>query len=195
MNAAPDSLENGIENDSLRHAFLYWQCRVRQIAMRDNDGRPDSAIIPALTLCGEIQPMGHVITLLARAPAYSKTPEMRHIVKSTHDPALRRQKALEFFSESYYQNAREFSDMLTATFPPKSPGAAAICTAQVCTLTFASYGQRFDLYCKVSALLDENPLFESSWCHNALFSPNLHPKAVILCFKPDWSCSSAESAI
>ena len=195
MSVVLRSLDIGVKADSLRSAFLFWQCRVRQIAMRENKGRPDSAIIAALTLSGETQPMGHVITVLSKAPAYSKTPEMKHIVASTRDPAQRREKALELFSETYYQIAREFSDILTATFPPSSPGSAAICVAENCTLTFESYGQRFDLYCKVSALSEEDPLFQTSWFHNLLFNPNLHPKAVILCFEPDWDCSSAESAI
>ena len=97
--------------------------------MREDMGRPGGAIIAALTLACETQPMGHVITLMLKAPAYSKTPEMRHIAASTYDPAQRREKALELFSDTYYQNPREFSDVLTTIFPPHSPGAAAICAA------------------------------------------------------------------
>ena len=192
MSVSPQSLDSVVKAHPLRGAFLFWQCRVRQIAMREDMGRPGGAIIAALTLAGETQPMGHVITLMLKAPAYSKTPEMRHIAASTYDPAQRREKALELFSDTYYQNAREFSDVLTTTFPPDSPGAAAICAAETCTLTFESYGQRFDLFCKASALSGEDPVFQASWCHNLLFNPSLHPEAVILCFEPNWGRSSAE---
>ena len=195
MSVVLQSQDSGVEADPLRRAFLFWQCRVRQIAMRENMGRPGGAIIAALTLSGETQPMSRVITVLAKTPAHSKTPEMRHIIASTHDPAHRREKALELFSETYYQNAREFSDILTATFPPGSPGGAAICVAGICTLTFEGYGQRFDLYCKASELSEEDPLFQASWCHNLLFNPSLHPEAVILCFEPNWGRSSAEPII
>ena len=143
-------MDRGAKVHPLRHTFLYWQCKVRQIAMRKNMGRPDAAIVAALTFSGESRPMGHVITLMSKAPAYSKTPEMKHIAASTYDPAQRREKALELFSDTYYQHPREFSDELTTIFPPNSPGAAAICAAKTCPLTFASYGQRFDLFCKVS---------------------------------------------
>ena len=88
-------------------------------------GRPDAAIVAAVTLSGEGQPMGHVITLMSKAPAYSKTPEMRHIAASTYDPAKRREKALQFFSEAYYQNYREFSDEINARLgnrPKMYPG-------------------------------------------------------------------------
>jgi len=46
----------------LRKAFLKWQCRVRQMAMRDNYGRPDDAITPAVYLPDQAEPMGHIIT-------------------------------------------------------------------------------------------------------------------------------------
>ena len=163
--------------------------------MRKNMGRPDAAIVAAVTLSGEGRPMGHVITLMSKAPAYSKTPEMRHIAASTYDPAKRREKALQFFSEAYYQYSREFSDEITTTFPPDSPGATAICAAETCTLTFEGYGQRFDLFCAVSALSVEDPLFQASWCHNLLFNPGLHPDVEILCFEPNWGRSSAEPTI
>ena len=40
------------EPQPLRDAFLRWQCRVRQMMMRDKMGRPDAGIMPALTLPG-----------------------------------------------------------------------------------------------------------------------------------------------
>ena len=110
----------------LRDAFLRWQCRVRQISMRENFGRPDSAIKPALTLTGKSEPIGNIITVLSRTPSHSRTPEMRHMFQSIFDPSQRREKAIQFFSEMYYQKFRHFSDTLTAAFPPNSPAAEAI---------------------------------------------------------------------
>lgn len=180
-------------DNPLRDTFLRWQCRVRQIAMRENMGRPDDAITPALTLPGETKPTGHIITVLSKAPPYSKTPELQHLFRRTHDPAQRREKAIQFFSETYYQKAREFSDILTATFPPGSPGAAAISAAGNCTLAFEAYGQRYDLLCKVWTLDKTDPLYQATWWHNMLFNPNMHPNTVIFGFEPDWDHSTAES--
>ncbi len=180
-------------DNPLRDTFLRWQCRVRQIAMRENMGRPDDAITPALTLTGETKPTGHIITVLSKAPPFSKTPELQHMFRRTHDPAQRREKAIQFFAETYYQKAREFSDILTATFPPGSPGAAAISAAGNCTLTFKAYGQRYDLLCKVRTLDKTNPLYQATWWHNMLFNPNMHPDTVIFGFEPDWAHSTAES--
>ena len=44
-------------NDApMRDAFLGWQCRARQMMMRDHGGKPTDAITPALTLAGEAMP-------------------------------------------------------------------------------------------------------------------------------------------
>jgi hypothetical protein len=182
-------------NHPLKAAFLRWQCRVRHITMRDNHGRPDEAIMPALTLPGEVEPMGHIITILNKSPLHSRVPEFKHMVMRTNDLAQRRDKALQLMSESYYQKWEEFTDLLTATFPPRSPGAAAIVAAGGCQLTFEAYSQRFDLNCRVRPLGTNEPLYQATWWHNTLFNPNLEPDILMLCFAPDWATSSADPAL
>ncbi|MGD1925295.1 MAG: hypothetical protein ACFB03_14070 [Paracoccaceae bacterium] len=179
------------EPQPLRDAFLRWQCRIRQMMMRDDRGRPGDAIMPALTLPGATEPMGHIITVLSKGPAHSKTPEMRHMAQRTNDPASIREAALKFFGEFYYQKATEFSDILTATFPPDSPGAAAIRRAERCTVTFDVFNQRYDLDCRGWKLTAKNPLWQSTYWHNRLFNPTLPENTVILGFEPDWKTSTA----
>jgi hypothetical protein len=165
---------------------------VRQIMMRDAQGRPDDAITPALTLPGDPAPMGHIITVMPKGPQYSVTPEMRQMARKTNDPALRREAALTFFSEYYYQKAAEFSDILTATFPPESPGAVRIRQAGHVTLAFDAYNQRYDLACRVWTLAPHNPLHQATYWHNLLFNPGLAAGTVILGFEPDWARSTAD---
>ena len=175
----------------LRLAFLKWQCRVRQDAMRFEQGRPGDGITPALFLPGEDEPMGHVITVLCK-PAHSVTAELEHMAARTHDPAQRREQALRFLSATYYGKPAEFSDILTATFPPGSPGAARIRAAGRARLVFDAYGQRFDLDCKVWRLVPRNPHRRATMAHNRLFNPSLPPEAEVLGFEPDWSASRAD---
>ena len=195
MSSLEPLFETTQRDNPLRNAFLRWQCRVRQIAMRENMGHPDDAITPALTLPGETEPTRHIITVLSKAPPFSTTPELQHMFRCTHDPAQRREKAIRFFAEIYYQKAREFSDILTATFPPVSPGAADISAAGNCALTFEAYGQRYDLLCKVWTLDKTNPLYQATWWHNMLFNPNMHPNTLIIGFEPDWAHSTAQTGI
>jgi hypothetical protein len=185
---APDTRP---EARALRDRFLRWQCRCRQIAVREAMGRPDDSITPALTLPGEAEPMGHVITVLNRAWTHSRTPELMHLFRQTQDPARRREKALELLSAAYFQTAVQFTDELTATFPPGSSGAARIAAAGACRLEFAAYSQGFALECRVRRLDSGHPLHAATWWHNLLFNPDLPSDTVILAFKPDWAASRA----
>ena len=179
----------------LKTAFLKWQARVRQMAMRDTDGRPDDGIMPEVWLPGAEAAMGHIITVLNKAPGYSLTAELTHMAAKTNDPAQRREQAIRFLSSSYYQKAAEFSDILTATFPPGSPGAAEIHGAKTCRLVFEAYNQRFDLACRAWRLAEHNPLFQATIAHNRLFNPSLPPDTVVLGFEPDWPNSGSDPEI
>ncbi len=179
----------------LRKAFMHWQCRVRQMAMRDHEGRPDDAIMPDLYLPEEAEALGSIITLINKAPGYSVTPELLHMARKTNDPAQRRDQAIRFFSATYYQKAAEFSDVLTATFPPSSPGAAQIRAAGEVRLVFDAFAQRFDLTCKVWRLAAHNPLYQATIAHNQLFNPALPAGTEVLGFEPIWARSSSDPAI
>ncbi|MGV6846920.1 MAG: hypothetical protein ACWA5A_00935 [Marinibacterium sp.] len=179
----------------MRQAFLKWQCHVRQIAMRENDGRPDAGMTPELFLAGASEPMGAIITLLNKAPAHSVTPEMAHMFNKTNDPAQRRDQAIRFLSATHYQKASEFSDILTATFVPGSEGARRIRDAGQVRLRFDAYAQVFDLDCRVWKLAPRNPLFQATMAHNRLFNPALPHDTVVLGFEPDWAASTSEPEI
>lgn len=195
MNALGAALGESYSASPLRTAFLKWQCRVRQMAMRDNQGRPDDGIMPALILPGEAEPMGHIITLLNKSPGYSVVPELLHMAKKTNDPAQRRDQAIRYFSATYYQKAAEFSDFLTATFPPASPGAATIREAETVRLRFDAYAQVFDLKCRVWRLKAQNPLYQSTMAHNRLFNPGLSEETEVLGFEPDWDGSTSDPEV
>ena len=192
MSALGAALGESYSASPLRMAFLKWQCRVRQVMMRDNHGRPDDSITPDLFLPGEDEAMGAIITLLNKSAGFSVTPELLHMAKKTNDPAQRRDQAIRFFSATYYQKAAEFSDILTATFPPASPGAAKIRDAGSVRLRFDAYNQVFDLRCKVWRLASHNPLHQATLAHNGLFNPALPPDTEVLGFEPDWDSSSAD---
>lgn len=195
MSSIAAQLGQSYSDHPLRKAFLRWQCRVRQMSMRDEDGKPDNAIMPDVFLDGQDEAMGAVITMMNKAPGYSVTSELQHMAAKTNDPAQRRETALRFLSAGHYQRAEEFSDILTATFPPLSPGAAQIHEAGHCRLVFEAYAQKFDLYCKVWRLAPHNTLYQATMAHNILFNPTLPPTTEVLGFEPDWDASSSEPPI
>lgn len=179
---------------ALRMAFMRWQCRVRQMMMREDLGRPGPGIMPEILPEGGGESLGTIITVMNKTGPYDKTPEMQHMVRRTNDPAARREAALKLFSEFYYQKPHEFSDMLCACFAPGSPGAAALRQAERVRLRFAAFNQRFEIPVRVWQLTEKNPAWQATWWHNALFNPALSREAVILGFAPDWASASAEPA-
>ena len=179
-------------NEELRDRFLGWQCRIRQIAMRGHGGRPSSGMTPLVSAAQGGDPVARIVTVLCKRPEHSATMELRHMARRTHDPAERRENALEFFAERYYQTANEFSDSLTATFPPDSGTAATLLNHRECRLTFEQFSQRFDLHCTVRRLSRNNPLREATFWHNLLFNSRLAAESIILGFEPDWPKSEAD---
>ena len=173
-----------------REAFLKWQCRVRQMAMRDSGGRPDAAVRP-LALLPEGRRLGPVTTVLLKSANHDVTPELRHMARRTHDPAERRAAAVRFLSASHYQRAGEFSCTLAAVFPPGALAARMLLDAGRCRLLFDAYSQEFDLDCAIMAHGRGDRPREAAYWHNLLFNPGLHPDAEVLGFRPDWECSTA----
>ncbi len=171
---------------------MKWQCRVRQFAMRQRHGRPDEAVTPLVSLPGQAGTVGPILTVLNREPEHSMTPELDHISGRTHDPAERLEQAVRFLSAGYYQKHREFSDILTATFPPGSATASRILAGGRCVLHFDAYSQRFDIPCHVRRLAGDSPLHHSTLAHNRLFNPGVLPAVEVLGFEPDWVASQAE---
>ena len=180
-------------NEDLRDRFLRWQCRIRQIAMRSDEGRPSSGMTPVASAADGSAPDTRIVTVLCKRPEHSVTMELRHMARRTHDPAERRESALKLLSERYYQSASEFSDVLTATFAPDSGTAAMLLEHRECRLAFEQFSQGFDLHCAVRCLSPNNPLREATFWHNLLFNPRLAADCVILGFEPDWPRSAAVS--
>jgi hypothetical protein len=195
MTRAAQRSEPQADSTVLRDAFLKWQCLTRQIAVRQNQGRPDEAVTPAVLLKGKTEAYDHIITVLSKTPQQSLLPELQHLVRRTLDPAQRRQKALELLSETYYQKPTSFSDILTATFPPQSPRAAVIRKADHCRLLFSGYGQSYQIECKIWALTKKNTLYQATFWHNLLFNTGLHPDTIVLGFEPDWTKSTSEPLV
>jgi len=175
---------------ALMHHFVGWQCRLRQLAAREGDGRPSEGMRPELDVGG--RRLGRITVVLNRLPEHSLLPELRFTVQRTREPLERWEAAMRLFQGSYFQVPRQFTDELTATFAAAAPAAEAALAEGGCVLRFAQFGQRYALPCAVRRLSREDPLLEATWWHNALFNPRLPPDLQILAFQPDWGTAEAE---
>ena len=178
-----------------QQAFIRWQCRLRQMIVREREGKPDFSIMPSLSLVGSKEPLGHIVTLMNKSQQYSHLPEMLQIAKHTHDPQIRQEKALKLLCEYYYTRSEQFSDILTATFVESSQGAKQILKADNVKLEFEAYGQQFSLFCQTKNFLKSHYYYKATWWHNHLFNPKLSKDVSVVGFIPDWKKSSSTPSI
>ena len=178
-----------MDNDARRSAFLGWQCRIRQIVVRDQQPASSGAVVPSVSVIDSegITAIGGVITILNKKAEYEVTNEFRHLYRKTFDPGERVTSALKLLGEYYYQASHEFSDQLTATFSPESQQASSLLTHGQCVMKYQQFTQGYKVKCKVQQLGEEDPLYQATFWHNLLFNPNLAKDVIILSFIPDWS--------
>ena len=177
-------------NRALARAFVGWQCRLRQISFRQNEGRPSVGMTPLIHAVSEDKPVGRFVTVLNKAKAESSVMEFRHLYRRTRDPAQRRKDITEFLAEAYFQKPETFTDRLTTVFPPRSRTAVFLGSVDACRLVFDQFNQRYELICETIRLRGDDALFQATFWHNALFNSNLSKECEILALVPDWSrCS------
>jgi len=172
---------------ALRDQFIGWQCRLRQIAMRQNGGRPSSGMRPrVLSPAGDELAPG-VVVLIVPSDADEAIKLFRHQVLKTQDPVERWEKAVEIMAASYFQRPRDFSDVLTALFGGGSALVGRLLDFGACRLEFGQYSQGYGIPCAVTAPNQADELYQATYWHNRLFNPNPPPGATVLAFTPDWA--------
>jgi hypothetical protein len=170
-----------------RNEFLGWQCRIRQLSVRQADGRPTSGMRPRVSLPCDDTNLGHITVLIRKKASQQVTTQFQHMVRKTRDPAERFESALRFLAAAYYQRPDEFSDEMTALFGPRSTLARRLLEAGRCTLDFEQFDQRYRLSCRVGEPAETDTAFEFTYWHNSLFNPAIPGNVRILAFKPDWA--------
>ena len=177
-------------DDLMRKAFLGWQCRLRQLCMREEEGRPGPGMRPTLKVAG--QDAGSISVVMIRHDCEIGAAEFQHIAKRTHDPKERFDAALRYFQSSYYQDPSVFDDDLTAVFAMSADLPKQIAGRSDCLLTFSQYSQTYELICDADLLAPDDRRFQATYWHNKLFNPSMPAGVQILCFRPDWANVKAE---
>ena len=117
--------------------------------------------------------------------------EFRYMYKKNADPALRRKDLLKVLVAGYFQQLEEFSDHLTALFPPNSELTNKLLDASNISLYFSQQNQKYIIPCSVQELNSGNLEYQATFWHNSIFNANLPENVRILSFVPDWSMAQA----
>ena len=181
----------GTQAEELQQRFLGWQCRLRQIAMRQGEGQPSDGMQPRVLLREDGRHSGSITVLINRWSAESDASQFRYLVQKTHDPADRFVNGLNFLSATHYQRAHEFSDELTALFQSSGLLVRALLAKQACTLVFSQFSAGYILPCTVRQLVADTPAYQATYWHNRLFNSRMPTDVIVVGFKPDWNIASS----
>ena len=176
---------------SLKDEFLGWQCRLRQIAMRQDGGRPSPGMRPRLLNRDGSEIASALTVLLIPQDPTESTAFFRFQVTRSADPRELYERALTFLQSDYFQQPELFSDKVVAVLPAGSPLAAALTEQGRCVLEFAQFSQAYRLPCAVFELEPGEAAREAAIWHNRLFNPALPDTVHVLAFKPDWVSAEA----
>lgn len=177
---------------ALCRAFLGWQCRIRQLVVREDGGRPSPAMRPRISL-EDGSHLGEVTVVLVKRHPEELTAQFRHMVLKTNDPRERYSQALRMLAAEYYQRPDEFSDQMTALFGEGSPAAERLLAGKRCVLEFDQYSERYRLPATVRLLEAAHPAHQATYWHNRLFNPAMPATVTALAFLPDWSAASRQA--
>lgn len=179
---------------ALRDEFLGWQCRIRQLAVREMGGRPTSGMRPRIIAPDGREVAEAVTMLIVPQEPWESAKLFRYQFQKTQDPVERYDKALEITSASYFQRPREFSDVLTALFGPESALADALLRLERCVLDFSQYSQTYRLPCGIAQLDEDDGFYQATFWHNSMYNPYLPAGVRVLAFTPDWSRAGVQRA-
>jgi hypothetical protein len=178
-------------DDKIRHHFLYWQCRLRQIATRAAQGRPSPGMQPrVLERSGEVVCEALTVLIVPLEPKES-TAFFRFNVQRSNDPRAIYDKGLQYLQSTYFQKPDLFSDELTALFPAGAKLADRLLALKTCLLEFDELSQNFKMLAKVRKLGSREAARQATLWHNRTFNPDLPNDAVVLGLEPDWGSAQA----
>jgi hypothetical protein len=179
----------------MRDNFLAWQCRIRQIAMREQGGRPSPGMRPRLLdrAGRELMPALTVL-LLPRDSSESTAFFCFQAMRST-DPRDVYERGLRFLQADFFQQPETFSDLLLAVLPENSEIVAAFAAHSACSLEFEQFSQSWLLPANAHILQADDPAREAAIWHNRLFNPALPETVHVVAFEPNWASAKSRKTV
>lgn len=191
MRGPPDNVVlSAIAAAALCREFLGWQCRIRQLAARQEGGRPSSGMRPKIISRSGDELSPGIVTLIIESEPEHSTQLFRYQYLRTQDPNERYDNMLQVLQGSYFQDPSRFSDHITALFGPDSRLAAQLLSEGRCVLDFEQYTQGYRIPCTVVRVAESNAFHQATLWHNRMFNHQLPAGVQILSFRPDWPHAS-----
>lgn len=173
-------------NFALQQEFIGWQCRIRQMAVRNYDGMPMPAMRPRVSSRkGEVLSVATTL-LLVPEEAGPSLAFLRFQLQKTPDHKQARAAVVGYLAGEFYQLPELFSDEMTAVFTAGSELAAGMLKRKEVLLDFEQYSQSYRMFAKVRKLALREEARDFSLWHARAFNPNIPADSLVLGFRPDW---------
>ena len=106
------------------------------------------------------------------------------MIKQTHEPEIRFDKAVKFLSSEYYNTPSNFDGSFTATFAYQSTVAKKILKQKKTYVQFFENTTGFHFPINISKLKKTDLKWKYTFWHNSFFNPSLNENIEILNFTP-----------
>jgi hypothetical protein len=181
-----------ISDQALRDYFIGWQCRLRQMAMRDHGGEPLPGMRARVSVrSGELISQAIIMLLIERDPQAS-TAFLKFQIQKHNETERAFEAGVKYLGGEYYQEPELFSDEMTAVFGAGSVTALAMLKEREVLLDFSQFSQTFRMFCKVRQRSAKDAQREASLWQARIFNPKIPSDALVLGFRPDWKNASAD---
>lgn len=164
--------------------FVIWQCSLRQRNFRLFNGKPSEGTIANLIEDKTNKEIFNVKTILIEKNCLNTSKMFEFMHKQTHDPEIRFDKAIKFFSSEYYNSPKNFDGSFTATFNYKSKISNKLLKKKKVDVQFFERESGFNFKVNINKLTKTDPKWQYTFWHNSFFNLNLNEKIEILNFQP-----------
>ena len=167
--------------------FVIWQCSLRQRNFRMLAGKPSDGTIANILDIKTEKEICNIRSVLLEKNCFNTAKMFEFMIKQTHEPEIRFDKAIKFLSSDYYNTPSNFDGSFTATFSYQSNIAKKILMKKKCNVQFFERDTGFNFSVSVLKLNKTDSKWLYTFWHNTFFNPGLNEELDILYFCPDKS--------
>ena len=164
--------------------FVIWQCSLRQRNFRMFSGKPSEGTIAKIIDIKTDNQIFDIRSVLIEKNRLNTAKMFEFMIKQTHEPEIRFDKAVKFLSSEYYNTPANFEGSFTATFDKNSSTFKKLLNLKKSNVQFFEKETGFQFPITIKKLKKTDPKWKYTFYHNFFFNPSLNENIEILFFSP-----------
>ena len=162
--------------------FVTWQCSLRQRNFRMFSGKPSEGTTAKIINIKTNKEVCDVRSVLIEKDCLNTAKMFEFMIKQTHEPEIRFDKAVKFLSSEYYNTPDNFEGSFTATFDKDSLLFKKLLNLKKSNVQFYENETGFLFPISIKKLKKNDPKWQYTFWHNFFFNPALNENIEILYF-------------